>query len=391
MPVNRRGGWLTVAAIGLVCLLALVVVSSVLRRSEDYSAYPQYSSLNNEAAGTKAYFNSLERLGYAAGRNYRAINELNGTTDTVFYIGPSSAYFRVLPDKDLGDMIELAKTGARLVIALDPKEMEWPNVSQPATKKQIGKDDKAGASALRKEWGVKLDRTGANDRRFAKESGNPSYHGPAKFYIWYFASWAPEWKASGKFGDTPLFLERTFGRGSIVLVANADLLTNRQLLAAPDADALTTVAGTKSRVTFDENHLGVADRGSVAGLASAHHLQWALFGFGVLAALYIWRNSVSFVPPAALQRDTAVMGHDSYKALQALLRRSIPEDEIVGTAAAEWNRNWKLERRPGSRPLDEGELFQARSAGKDQAIQLYSEFSRRLNRISDGTHEASNP
>jgi hypothetical protein len=391
MPVNRRGGWPIAAAIALASVFALVVILSVIRRSEDYSAYPQYSSLNNEAAGTKAYFNSLERLGYEAGRNYRAISELNGTTDTVFFAGASSVYFRALPAKDLGEMIGLAKSGARLVIALDPKQVEWPNVPQPPTGKQIRKDDKTAASTLQEEWDIKLGRTDANDKRFTKESGKGSYHGPAKFYIWYFASWASEWKASGKFGDTPLFLERKFGTGSIVLMANADLLTNEQLLAAPDADALTAAAGRRGRVIFDENHLGVADRGSVAGLASAHHLQWALFCFGMLAVFYIWRNSVSFVPPAAIERDTTVVGHDSYKALQALLRRSIPENELLGTAAAEWNRNWKLERRPGSRPLDEGELFQARSARKDQAVRLYGELSKRLNRKSEGRHETTIP
>lgn len=383
MPLKQRSRWPVIALIALVCAFAVIVVSVVLRRSEDYSSYPQYSSLNNGDGGTKAFFNSLERLGYAADRNYKDFGELKGHGGSVFYVGTPATYFREFPGKDLDALRNVAAAGTRLMIALDAKQVEWPNVMQSPRGKQVRRNTKESANSLEDKWGVKLGRAAAEDTRFAKESTRRKQAAPAKEYVWYFASWTPEWTASGAFGDTPLFLARRFGKGTIVLMANADLLTNRQLLAGPDAGALAVAAGTRRRVTFDENHLGVANTGSVAGLATSHKLQWLLLGFGALAVFYIWRNSVSFVPPAAVERDTAVTGHSAHEALEALLRRSIPESEILGTAATEWNRSWKLEHRPGARPLNEGEMFQARAARGNEAARLYREFSKRLSRASD--------
>jgi hypothetical protein len=379
VAVNRRSRWPAGFVAALVSVFCVVIVASVLRRSEDYSSYPQYSSLNNAESGTKAYFDSLERLGYTLERNYKSIDKVQETNASFFYVGLSSERFRQLPDQDLADLARLATMGVRLVVVLDPKQVEWPNIMQAPTSKQVRKNVKAPVDSLLKIWGVKLERAAASDQRFANELGGRKEEGPAKAYLWYFASWRPEWRTSGSFGNAPLFLERKLGRGAIVLMANADLLTNRQLLSAPDAEALAAAAGNRRRMIFDETHLGVADTGSVAGLAAAHNLQWLLLGFVMLAVFYVWRNSVSFVPPMRAERDAAIAGLNAHGALTALLMRSIPENQILATAAAEWNASWQLEKRPGARPLNDSELFQARGATGDEAIRLYREFSKRLN------------
>ena len=131
-------------------------------------------------------------------------------------------------------------------------------------------------------------------RKLSPRSFNGLYLVPA---TWHFSSWTNEWIPSHMRDYSPLFLERRFGKGLILLIANARLFTNRELLLEPDAPLLAAVPSAHRQVIFDESHLGLEDTGTVAGLAAAHHLQWLLLGFVILAAIYVWRSSFSFVPP----------------------------------------------------------------------------------------------
>jgi hypothetical protein len=65
--------------------------------------------------------------------------------------------------------------------------------------------------------------------------------------------------------------------------------------------------------------------------------------------LFIWKNSVYFVPPP--KRDSSQPGkdfisdRDSIQGLISLLRRNIPKQQLLKTCAREWERSIKPAKR----------------------------------------------
>jgi hypothetical protein len=116
---NRRIGPTAVCAVA--ALFAMVVIDSILRRTETTYNYPNYSSLNNGEQGTKAYFDSLARLGFAPSRNFKLLHKLEGSRAAIFYAGAEMAAFRFSEEQELKQFEQLAGGGARMIIAFDPE------------------------------------------------------------------------------------------------------------------------------------------------------------------------------------------------------------------------------------------------------------------------------
>lgn len=377
MP-NRRHLAL-VAALVIAAVLAVAMAQSVLRRADTSENYPAYSSLNNGENGTKAYFEALARLGFAPSRNYKMLSKIFGLRAAVFYAGQSLSSFRYSDEKDLEQFEKLATRGARILIALDPEAVI--SIEKP---KQPGHpvDSHPPEDNLKKRWGVELsyvERTIPQDNRelLAKLNMLP--------VNWQFSSWPNDWTPSRLRNGSPLFLERVFGTGGIVLIANSKLFTNRELLVHPDTEVLAVAPGAYHNIVFDENHLGLADTGTVLGIAAAHGLAWMLLGFLVLAILYVWRSSVSFVPPAAAPVEAAVGGRDAHLALSHLLMQSVPSKSVLRAAGEEWNRSAALQAHyPGARStartLSPGDLRRLDHLPPDQAAAEYRALTVRFSR-----------
>jgi hypothetical protein len=308
---------------------------SIIRRAESTSGYPSYSSLNNGNEGLKAYFDTLVRLGFATSRNFQPIRKLAGSQADLFYAGQSIRSLEFLAPKELEVFEHLAENGARVVLLLAPDGM----IERREKSKTKREGTKLTEPTLKNRWGIEVAyREGlpkdTTDALLVKLGLVP--------FTWKFASWTRDWMPSQTRDASPLFLERHFGKGSILLISNAKLFTNRELLTRPDGLILAAVPGQHRQVIFDESHLGILDTGSVAGLATAHHLQWLLLGFIAVAVLYIWRSAVSFVPPTGRQAEPSVAGQSAYVALSRLLMQSVPKRSVLLVAAEEWNRSRTL-------------------------------------------------
>jgi len=96
-------------------------------------------------------------------------------------------------------------------------------------------------------------------------------------------------------------------------------------------------------VAFDETHLGVMERPGFATLAWKYRLHGLIAGILLLAALFVWKNSVSFVPPydeAGEASGELVTGKDSASGFVNLLRRSISERDLLGICFDEWKKSF---------------------------------------------------
>jgi hypothetical protein len=107
-----------------------------------------------------------------------------------------------------------------------------------------------------------------------------------------------------------------------------------------DSAFIASLIGPAHKIVFDENHLGVVESGSVTKLMRKYHLEGAVMVLVIVTALFLWRSATSFLPPARPpERDQAVAGRDAGEALVSLLRRGIPEKDLLDTCYAEWSRS----------------------------------------------------
>lgn len=367
IPKNRRIGLIAVCAVA--ALFALAVIYSILRRTESTYNYPSYSSLNNGEQGTKAYFDALSRLGFTPSRNFKLLHKLEGSRTAIFYAGAEMGTFRFSEEQELKQFEELAGGGARMIIAFDPEAV----ISMHPDKGK--KKEDAPEDRLKTRWGIQLAHV---DRKVSNEDRAVLKGLDMLPVNWQFSSWSQAWAPSHLRNGAPLFLERPFGKGSIVLIANSKLFTNRELLVQPDVDALTAAPGTYREIIFDESHLGLEDTGTVLGLARAHGLQWMLAGFAALAILYVWRSSFSFIPRSPAPVEMAVGGRDAHAALSNLLMQSVPAQSVLRVAAEEWNRSTGLLGHAGARTIGNDDLAGLELLPAEAAAPAYRDFSVRL-------------
>ena len=91
-----------------------------------------------------------------------------------------------------------------------------------------------------------------------------------------------------------------------------------------------------TRVVFDEQHFGIAESGSVVGLARRFRLTGMAAGLALCAALFIWKNASGFPPPAAAERSETLAGRTSISGLFTLLRRHVKPADLAAACWNEW-------------------------------------------------------
>ena len=139
-------------------------------------------------------------------------------------------------------------------------------------------------------------------------------------------------------GSRLLAIERDFQKGSVVLFAGSSDFSNRSTVHFDRLALVSAAIGASTRVIFDERHFGIAESGTVVGLARRFRLMGMAIGLAICAALFIWKNSASF-PPLGPEgtpspRSEKLAGRTSISGLVTLLRRHI---KPAGLAAACWN------------------------------------------------------
>ncbi|MBV8819910.1 MAG: DUF4350 domain-containing protein [Acidobacteriaceae bacterium] len=271
--------------------------------------YPPYSSLRSDPQGCRAVYDSLSTLpGFSVERNFAPIEKLPRGKQTLFYLGVSAPAFEFTPEAELLEFEKLAKSGGRVIIAF-----RSANAADVRAQRSVPPIEKA--------WGVRFT--------YVKLASAPDHTSTALF----LTSIDPRWT-----GRT--ILQRQFDAGDIVLLPLAYPLSNEALHSKRDVPLLLTLLGPNKRIVFDETHLGVVESGSVAGLARKYHLQGVALAFLLLAALFVWKNSSSLLPPRESSADSLVISsrHDSTAGFANLLRRNIVPSRLVSTCLEEWEK-----------------------------------------------------
>ena len=283
-----------------ITLAAAFVLGVVYLFQAEFAAgdvYPEFSSLRADPRGTKMLFDALARVpGMTPARNYLPLDNSTERGAAILILNIDPIGFP--KDSKLQVRAEtLAQAGNRVVLGM----AHLPKGKGPET------------GSLYRNWDVKV---GVNRRL-------------------YFTA-AKEWRVLEEIGGRSFAIERDFGKGSVVLVAESEDFANQSVVAADRLPTVTAALGSYTRIVFDEEHLGIAESGSVVGLARQFRLTGMALGLALCAGLFLWRSASGFPPPA--ERDTAarLSGRTSHAGLVTLLRRHIPPGEVAARCWEEW-------------------------------------------------------
>lgn len=286
--------FLAVLIVALAWGLEQVVVSPL----QTGTAYPEYSSLRSDPMGTMALYESLGKV-VTVERLYKSrMRSDPGPGTTIFVLGVEPVGWSKLKNDTLKQYEELTAKGARLVIAFLPVSEPWKDTE---------------ARPVESRWHI----------RFTYKDLHVE-HGEIPRESALEIKPGAEWKklADGAF-------ERALGKGSVVLVSDSYPLSNEGLREEPNAGLIVKLAGAANEVVFDENHFGVVESGSITKLMRKYNLEGALAVLALVAGLFLWRSASSLLPSRAPGSEQAVAGRDSLDGMVALLRRGIPEKDLM--------------------------------------------------------------
>lgn len=373
----RRRSDIVLLALGAVTLLGIILAVGRLfdLRREDGDIYQEYSSFRTDPLGTKGLYLSLERVGAAAverhTQSWSRLEGASGQTLLVLGVGPWAYVERT----GVTSLERFMREGGRLIVGLDPAQAnvdpgerwEYRQIRERERKrdrrKRDGKDDEddsdergVGFTTPEVEadpWGLILANWGARARREAGEARKA----PAQL-----AETAPPgdlpqvltlrsgvgfeagepWRPVYERGGRAVALERPFGRGSLVVLSDASLLSNENLATSPEPSLIAWAVGPAERIVFDEHHLGVTRRPGVMTLMRQYGLHWAFIPLAILGLLFVWRSASPLAPrdmamefaPTPQEMDS----RDSFEGLVNLLRRNLPEAKLLETCLEEWKK-----------------------------------------------------
>ena len=292
---------------GLVVALAWGLEQVVVSPLETGAAYPAYSSLRSDPLGTLALYESLGKV-MKVDRLYKSrLRSDPGPGTTVFVLGVEPVAWAKLKSDTLKEYEELTAKGARLVIAFLPVSEPWKDTD---------------ARPVESRWHI----------RFVYKNLHVE-HGEIPRESALELKPGAEWKTLGEGA-----FERKLGNGSVVLVSDSYPLSNEGLREERNAGLIVKLAGPAKEIVFDENHFGVVETGSITKLMRKYHLEGALALLALVAALFLWRSASSLLPSRVPGAEQAVAGRDSLDGMVALLRRGIPEKDLVWICYEEWKK-----------------------------------------------------
>lgn len=376
MLTRPRMALLAGAALALAFLWGIAHL--FVLRFEAGDVYPLYSTLRPDPLGSKALHDALAAMPeIQVERSYRPLEKLRAAPDTtIWMLGAGERFLGTTMDLAFwSDMASISTPhlqtllaqGGRLVFTLLPSS-QWGESAAAAQKRREEQEKRSGAKdaaskdgtkkadeekkpveSMKERWGVGLGRFERGDG--GQDVGAPATAQPGTpvepeiswHTTMHFTELDPAWRVIYEVRGEPVLIERRVGLGSIVLSTDSFFAGNEALRTERSPRLLAWLQGGSRRALFDEEHLGVTENPGIATLARRYNLHGAVAGLVLLAALFVWKNMASFVPPHAASRagaDTVVSTRTASAGLVNLLRRSIPGSDILSVCWLEWRKTF---------------------------------------------------
>jgi len=172
----------------------------------------------------------------------------------------------------------------------------------------------------------------------AKDAGTAFAEGttqPAWFSQFRFATLEEGWRTILEVDGEPVVIERTLGKGSVVLASDSYFVSNEALHAGATPPFLVWMLGGKTEIIFDETIHGSTESGGAMKLLRRYRLHGFFWGLLLVVGLWAWRSGSSLAPGSEeLERGLVgtggrVSGQEQGSGLITLLRRSIPREALL--------------------------------------------------------------
>lgn len=391
--MRRSDKFMLILLAAVMILLAGGIIQLFSLRFRQGDIYPPYSSLRADPLGTKAIYESLEAMGgIRVDRNVRRFDKFEGSPNTsLIFIGLNADQDEIAENGILEQIGSVAVGGTRVILGFTPavttKHFErWLPLPTPppaparARKGTANPNDPFASFSnwrdLLQEWDARMefrkpevDRSSRKIRPFNatrtedfKDSGLPESI-PVRTGIYFLPSDASPWKIVYQIEDRPVILERKYGDGSIVLMAEGYPLSNEAINADRQTALIGWLLGDASAITFDETHLGIEQTPGLMNLARKYGLQAAFAALGLLAMLFIWNAVTPIVPRRSEEEEVEHIARgqnrDAFAGMVNLLRRSIPPQDLMEVCLEQWKRTLR-----GSRPGLLARIQQADAAAR---------------------------
>jgi hypothetical protein len=405
----------------MVLLLIAVVFAGGLGwlfrlRLDHGDLFPEYSTLRADPLGTRAIFEALQELpGLKVERSLQPMHKLTESpARTLVFAGMDRNRWDAFSVKEANALEAAARAGSRLVIVFkaerasrdgvedareDLKKRKEAKAKKEAKKKAQEKKDaetpreketRSPRNDEDKELALKFQpadwtrRLGFelrerlildHDEGAVRKADAPvelEAKIPWKSDLYFKATHGSDWRVLYTRGFSPVLMEMSLGRGSVVVATDTFFLSNEAMQKARETALLSWLVGGNARVVFNESHLGVQEDVGIARLARRYGLAGAFFVLLLLTALFVWQRVALFVPPALESAETALSYHPS-AGLEALLRRALPANKLAQTCVNEWLRT----SRAGE--ADKARVQAAGQSGKTPA-ETYNAIVRALKR-----------
>ena len=344
----KRSGQILVWVLFALFLAALAKIVSMRLGSGDI--YPEYSSFRPDPLGTKAFYESLTRLdSKSIDRHVQPLARLRANErTTVLFLGAKDFSEQPAISQTIE---EIVRQGARVVIALNAldsvsAEREQDRINRlnprqraPKTKNVPARQTFAsGFPDIELIDPLRLEKDPLLAHRVSKD---PTLPETLAWYGRYSFEWETnDWETVFEVKTKPVIIQRDLGLGTLVLCADSFLFSNEALARERWPQFLLWTLGQNPKIVFEESHLGVHHGNSIMLVLREFRLQGLFYGFILVAALWIWKSSLSFVP-AYTEGATAeiVQGKTAREGVVHLLERNIPPDQLPEICLAEWRKS----------------------------------------------------
>jgi uncharacterized protein DUF4350 len=324
--------------IGLMAALFVVVGVQMFKvRAEVNGVYPEYSSYRADPKGYRILFETLSRLpSIHVERSLQPLREVPSGNGKILIVAG------LLPGKGPAEETKLLNdwmtNGGTLLLAFSSRQFDSneENQGDPAPPEskwlrgEVAKDESWGIRIL---WSKQSLVAQLQSNLFADQSSwaGHLYIQPAK----------SDWEVLAKARELPVVLQRKFGAGKLIVLADSYPLSNIALAAHRNAALVSWLFPEHSTVIFDETHFGIVDHPGIIGLARRYGLDGAFVAVLGLAVLYLWASRYSLRPVRRARADSepAVRGAGGNEIFTNLLRRTLPAADLCTVCLQIWKQN----------------------------------------------------
>ncbi|MEA3146674.1 MAG: hypothetical protein QOI53_2203 [Verrucomicrobiota bacterium] len=307
-------------------------------RLETGDSYPEYSTYRADPKGLKAFYESLQATDQIqVSRRLQTSKILPSGENQLLVVAGLRADQQIVSDEDSLLFDHWLATGGRLLIALGPEPSQLLKTSPSSRTIQ---EDKGNSSSI--PWRIFIRRWGAQIAPLSDISSataTSTLFGLIPRWLGrnFFDRLTPEWKVIAGQGGKDVIVERAFGRGSIVLLADSYPLSNEALATDRNTGFLLWLIDNRRGVLFDETHLGLTEHPGIMTLANRFGLQGTLFSVVAVLLLFIWKCQYALIPRAKLDRNSLIVsGNSSDQAFLNLLPRAVPSRDLLKVCISTW-------------------------------------------------------